>query len=269
MSVTTAALLAALAMLISHGGNWLIGQNMCERPIVAGAITGLLLGDLKTGILIGAQLEAIYMGVVNIGGAMAAEPTSATVLAVAFTVWAGMDMETALTAVAIPVGLVANVLGNLIWFSHIIFSAPFDRMVNTGNVKGINFIHFLSFVYDYVIRCGIIFLAVRLGAAPLTRFLEGIPEVVMTGLNTASSLMGAAGMAILMKMLWSNELDVFYFAGFILVEYFGLPLVAVAAIAVIIVIPVAINDKKLFDLKKQIENGSISVAKDEMEEFFG
>ena len=62
------AFLASLAYFICYGGNWLFAQSMTERPIVVGFVTGLLLGDMKTGIIVGAAVEAIFMGSVNIGG---------------------------------------------------------------------------------------------------------------------------------------------------------------------------------------------------------
>ena len=63
--MTVTALLAALSYFICYGGNWLLGQCMIERPIVVGAVTGLLLGDLPTGLIMGASLEAIFMGSVK------------------------------------------------------------------------------------------------------------------------------------------------------------------------------------------------------------
>ena len=78
------ALMAWLTVLICYGGNWLLGQCMIERPLVVGLVAGLLMGDVKTGVIIGASLEAIFMGAVNIGGAISAEPVTATALAVAF-----------------------------------------------------------------------------------------------------------------------------------------------------------------------------------------
>ncbi|HHL9985911.1 TPA: PTS sugar transporter subunit IIC [Streptococcus pyogenes] len=66
------ATMAALAVLICFGGNYLTGQSMMERPLVVGLVTGLLLGDMKVGILMGASLEALFLGNVNIGGVIAA-----------------------------------------------------------------------------------------------------------------------------------------------------------------------------------------------------
>ena len=60
------AFLVALAVFICVGGAELIGFTMLNRPIVIGPLVGLFLGDLHTGVIIGASLEAVFMGVVNI-----------------------------------------------------------------------------------------------------------------------------------------------------------------------------------------------------------
>ena len=57
------ALLSALSYFICYAGNWMFGQSMSDRPIFIGAVTGLLLGDLQQGLIIGATLEAVFMGV--------------------------------------------------------------------------------------------------------------------------------------------------------------------------------------------------------------
>lgn len=72
------ATMAALAVFICFAGNYLTGQSMMERPLVVGLVTGILMGDMKTGVLMGASLEAIFLGNVNIGGVIAAEPVTAT-----------------------------------------------------------------------------------------------------------------------------------------------------------------------------------------------
>lgn len=55
------AIMAWLTVLICYGGNWVLGQCMIERPLVVGLVAGLLMGDVKTGAIIGASLEAIFM----------------------------------------------------------------------------------------------------------------------------------------------------------------------------------------------------------------
>lgn len=265
MSVMTAALMSSLAMLLSYGINWGFGQCMTERPIVTGTITGLLLGDVKTGVLVGAQLEAIYMGVVNIGGAMAAEPNSATVLATTFVIWGGMEMETALTAIAVPVGLMFNTISLPLFFISNLWAEPYDKACERGDVKTVSALFWLGFFVRHITRASIIFVAVAFGAEPLANFLGNLPPVVMAGLGKAAGLFGAVGMSILMRMLWSTELAIWYFAGFILVKYLNLPLIVVACIAIIVAIPTALRDIEILNLKKS----GLNVQNNEVEDFFG
>ena len=75
----------------------------------------------------------------------------------------------------------------------------------------------------------------------------------MNGLTVAGKFMPAVGFAILMKMLWSKELAIYYFLGFILVTYMELPLVAVSAIGIIIVLAVSSRDLQLIKLLKTIQ----------------
>jgi PTS system mannose-specific IIC component/fructoselysine and glucoselysine-specific PTS system IIC component len=57
---------------------FLLSWQCLTRPIIVGPIAGLILGDLKTGIILGASLESIFMGISYIGGSVASDPTSAT-----------------------------------------------------------------------------------------------------------------------------------------------------------------------------------------------
>lgn len=50
------AAMAALAVFICFAGNYLTGQSMMERPLVVGLVTGILMSDMKTGVLMGASL---------------------------------------------------------------------------------------------------------------------------------------------------------------------------------------------------------------------
>ena len=62
------ALLVMLAWLIVNGVDRVMSWQTFARPIVTAAITGLVLGDLTTGVVMGASLEAIFMGISAIGG---------------------------------------------------------------------------------------------------------------------------------------------------------------------------------------------------------
>lgn len=224
------ATLAAICVFVCLGGNWLWGQTMIERPLVVGMVAGLMFGDIRTGILIGASLEAIFMGAVDIGGAISSEPVTATVLATTFAITLGVDTKAAL-ALAVPIGVFAafismflkNVVMN-------IFAPLVDKVAADNNPQGLTRLHFGMWFVNYFTFSLATFFAVLAGARPVQHLVNQIPPNLMAGLSATGGLLPAVGFAILMRMLWSKQLSPYYFLGFVLAAYLKLPSVAVAAI---------------------------------------
>ena len=252
------AVLAWLTVLICYGGNWLLGQCMIERPIVVGLVAGLLMGDVKTGVMIGASLEAIFMGAVNIGGAISAEPVTATALAVAFCVGAGVEQGAAIT-LAVPVGVVTAFL-SIAWSNIFmaLFTTPFDNLAKAGNERGLALQHFGLWFIKYALFGLVAFFGVYVGAEPVSAIVNQIPANVTAGLNAVGALLPAVGMALLLQMLWSKELAVYFFLGFVLYIYIGLPMIAIATLGVVVAVIQALRDKELFDFEKRGISGSVA-----------
>lgn len=52
-----------IVAIIGYAEYFLFGRAQTYRPIVMCAITGLVLGDLTQGVIIGAQMELAFFGV--------------------------------------------------------------------------------------------------------------------------------------------------------------------------------------------------------------
>ncbi len=267
MSNLMIAIMATLAYFLTYGGNWLFGQCMIERPIVVGMVTGLFLGDMKTGITIGAALEAIYMGAVNIGGATSAEPVSATVMSVTFAITAGLSFEQAVT-LAVPVGLIFNSLGKIFILVSNFFAPAYLKICERGDGKALTRLILAAWFTMYAIRSVIIFCCIYMGVDAVQLFIAAIPERIMNGLNVSAGMLAAIGMAMLMKMLISKENIVFFFLGFVLYTYLNLPAIPIAIIAIVLAVVIGVIDKSILDTKAlAVKGGAAGVS--EEEEFFG
>ena len=267
MSNLMIALLATLAYFITYAGNWLFGQCMIERPIVVGAVTGLFLGDLQTGVIIGGALEAIYMGAVNIGGATSAEPVSATVMSVTFAITAGLSFEQAVT-LAVPVGLIFNSLGKVFILLSNLFAPAYLKICEEGNGKALTKLILLAWLVLYGVRAIIIFCCIYMGVDAVQLFIAAIPERIMNGLNVSAGMLAAIGMAMLMRMLISKDNIVFFFLGFVLYTYLNLPAIPIAIIAIVLAVVIGVLEKSIMDTKALAEKGGAGVVSEE-EEFFG
>ena len=81
-----------------------LGTLYAFRPIVLCPLVGLVLGDLQTGIAVGASLELLFMGSISIGAYVPPNETVGGVLACAFAIQLGQGTETAI-ALAIALEL--------------------------------------------------------------------------------------------------------------------------------------------------------------------
>ncbi len=71
------AFLSINEMLGPYLGLW-------HRPLIAGFGAGLILGDIQTGLFVGATLEMMSLGVHSYGGAVVPDYTTGAILGVTF-----------------------------------------------------------------------------------------------------------------------------------------------------------------------------------------
>lgn len=64
----TQALLVGLAVIFCDFVETWFSYPMTTRPLIVGTVIGIVLGDITTGIVVGASLELVFMGVMAIGG---------------------------------------------------------------------------------------------------------------------------------------------------------------------------------------------------------
>lgn len=270
------ALLAFLASFICYFVQWTFGQPMIDQPLGVGLVAGLIFGDVTTGIIIGAALQAIFIGSVNVGGATSAEPVSGTVMAVCFVTQMGMAQGIAIT-LGVAVAIFANIIYSLIFNVLMSFWAPLiDKAAATGTKQAVFATHFGGAVVMNAAMAIPSFLGVYVGAEPVANLVNVIPATVTNGFNAAAGLLPAVGMALLLRMLWDNKIAIYFLLGFVLVSYLQLPMIAVAAIGAVIVVVAGMRDIETLNLRSQIRQlresgitgGATSAAELEEEDFF-
>lgn len=75
MSLLTQSMLIFLVCFISYMHSYW-GSTMCNRPLVVSTLIGLVLGDIKTGVMVGSVLELAFLGAVPIGASNPSDMTS-------------------------------------------------------------------------------------------------------------------------------------------------------------------------------------------------
>ena len=268
MSVLTVALIGTLTYWIFFVLDpYILSWQCLNRPIVVAPILGLLLGDFQTGIIMGASLESIFMGISAIGGSVPADALSASIVAVCYTVFTGSDVETGL-AIALPIGTVMASLSSIVLsFSSAL--APYWEKLAVSGKPG-------KFLTQNLIFSGliyplpnviIIFLGIAFGVTGLNSALAALPPFVMTGLTAASSMMVAVGFAILISMIWSKDVASFFFVGYVMAKILKMDSLSIAIIGGAIAITMFFYEKQLIDVKNSMVASEQKPSDDE-EDFF-
>ena len=161
-------------------------------PVFAGFITGLIMGDLTTGLFIGGSLQLFVLGVGTFGGASRIDATSGAVLATAFSVAQGYKPELAIATIAVPVATL------LTYFAHRV-----DAAIERFDYKGIERNYLLGALPWALSRALPVFLALAFGGTFVEAIVDGVAGVkwLAAGLTLAGRMLPGLGFAILLRYL--------------------------------------------------------------------
>lgn len=227
-----ALLLGILAGFAMWDGR-IFGQHMFDRPIVTGPLAGLILGDLPTGIVMGAAVELVMMGVVGIGAATPPDVVSGGILATAFAIMSGLDMDAAV-ALSLPIATLAQSVGILDRTINATFLHWADNAAERGDYKGVAKAFWSGAWLFWFSSFLVVFLGVLLGSNTIAAFLDTLPVFILSGLKVASGMLPALGIAILMQLIFDKSNAAYLFAGFVLTALLGMSTVGVAIVGAII-----------------------------------
>lgn len=216
--------------------DWQLGTLYAFRPIVLCPLVGLVLGDLQTGLAIGASLELLFMGSISIGAYVPPNETVGGVLACAFAISLGESTEAAI-ALAMPIAVPTLSLKNIMRVIDPFFVDMADKFAAQGNVKGIYAIHFLL---GNALGCVLYFIlcstAFYLGVDAVKGLLDMIPQFAIDGFGIAANILPAMGFAMLGRLVLTKQVMPYFFLGFLITSYAGIPVLGVAILAIIIAI---------------------------------
>lgn len=210
------------------------GTNLINRPIILGTVTGLIMGDLTTGIIMGGTLELAFIGAVSIGAYIPPDMISGTILGVAFAMKAGAGPEAALT-LGMPIASIMLAVNTIVGTPmSLALVHVLDAKAEKGDAKGFNRWFYIMGFFPKLITLPIIPIAFFFGSDAVTGVLNSLPEFIQTGINISGGLIPALGFAMLAQMIMNKKVAPFFFLGFFAVQYLGINTTAAAIFGIII-----------------------------------
>lgn len=232
-----AFLIGIIYYLGTVGTPWLtlLGSiSVLYKPLVAGTLVGIVLGDPVTGCIIGASINLPYIAFISAGGTVPVDPGLAGSLGTALALAAGVEPSVAVT-LAIPLGL----LGTLIWVAHMTVDVAFVHMADKAAEEGdLDRICFLHIVPPQIVMFLITVIPVTLGSYYGVDIVKSVVDV-LTGkplhiLSVIGGILPALGIAMNLRAIGRVGTIPFFIFGFLLAVYFKLDVITIAIFAGII-----------------------------------
>ena len=236
-------LFASLSSMPGLGGTS-IGNYTLGRPLIGGLICGLILGDVATGVMVGAAMQVVYIALVTPGGTVSADVRAVSYIGIPLAMLAlksqGLDPASVegaglATSFGAMVGTVGTVLFygtatmNLVW-QHMGWSA-----VEKRNYKMIamtdRYLPWISHLCFSMIPTVIMLMLGQTVVEAIKTYLP-MDGLAMKSLFTVGALLPCVGIAILLKQIVRNVTDFIpYLTGFVFAKSIGINLVSATVVA--------------------------------------
>lgn len=250
------AFIVGLILAILWSLEKLGGTPMVIRPIVVSPLVGLALGDLETGVKIGATLELMFMGAIQVGAAVPPDVLVGAGLGTAFAILSGKGPEVALT-LALPIAVLAQTIKVALFIVRSWFMDLAMKLAADANIKGMHLLNLGGLLLQSLMYFIVAFVAITFGSSAVSTFVDSIPKVIMNGLSVAGGLLPAVGFALLLQPMMSTKNAIYFVFGFVLIAYLQLPVLAITILGVVVAFIVTYENKK---------SGTAAMAVDSEEE---
>jgi len=222
-----------------------MGSTMHNRPIVVAPLVGLVLGDVVTGIKIGATLELVFMGAFPIGASNPPDFVSGAIISTAYIILTGQDVAAAVV-LAVPIATLVLIIDNF-QMSILLTSASHlaDKYAEKGDIKAVERIQIVAGIGNKVILALIVGLGFYLGVPFIEKVLQFVPGYVSHGMDVAAGILPAIGFAMLARMMITKKLMPYLILGFVLGAYLNISILGIALLGVVVMMLYVNNDKQM------------------------
>ena len=201
--------------------------------VLYGFIIGLIMGDVKTGLMVGGTMCLMSLGVGGYGGSSVPDYALGTTVGALFAIVTNGGIEAGL-AVGIPVATLGTQFDVLSKMAGSFFIHKQMDASDKGNWNGMTFWVWAWIIMRSVLYTLPVLLVMTVGAELISNLILAIPEWLMTGFSVAAGLLPALGFAMLMKYLPMKRYGVFLIFGFVLSAYASMPMLAIAALTLVV-----------------------------------
>lgn len=265
-----ATIISILCYLGALGTPWLFGLTggwyTLSRPLVSGFLIGLIVGDVKQGIIVGVAVQAVYIALVTPGGQMPADLNFVAYPAITLAVMSHASIGVAVT-MATTIGVVGTIVFNFFQVGNSYWNHRAERAIEAGNESSF---HFNAIwgpqIFNFVLRFIPSFLVIYFGSGFAKQLLDSMPQYILDVMTFLGGALPALGIVMLLTIvIKKNYMWAFFLFGFTAVVFMKLNMIALAMVAITIAVIFYFAISSDNDSNNDKRNGEQETSDDEEE----
>ena len=203
MNIVQLILLALVAAITGMGS--VLDERQTHRPLVACTLVGFVLGDIKTGVMLGGSLEMLALGWMNVGAAMAPDAALASVISAILVIVGKRSIQEGI-AIAVPIAAAGQVLTIFVRTITVFFQHKADEYAEQANFRGIEMCHFAGLALQ-ALRVAIpaVLVGMIAGTSIVEKALNSIPKEITGGLQVAGGYIVVVVYEMVINMIEAKE----------------------------------------------------------------
>ncbi len=199
------------------------------RSLVLATGVGVILGDIPTGLTIGAIAELAFMGFgVGAGGTVPPSPLGPGIVGALMAIRGGIAPETAFT-LSIPFAIAFQFIQTAL---YVIMSGNHEaakRAIKAGSFGKFRLIANSTLIL-FIVFGFILGFTSAISSDVISGFANKLPKEILSSLQLAGKMLPAIGFATILSVMSKKELIPFMLIGYVASAYMKLPVMAIALI---------------------------------------
>ncbi len=235
MEITSPKLILIFLTSLIIGMESILDQFQLHRPLLACTLIGIILGDIKTSIIIGGTLEIMSLGWVNIGAAICPDCALASIISTLLVIIGKQSIGYGIT-LSIPIAAAGQILTIILRSLTISFQHLADKVINNNkNTTYLSYLHIISLILQGLrIALPVIIFSYSIKTKTIKNLLNLIPKTITDGLNVAGNIVVTIGYAMVINMIKEKHLMPFFFLGFVISGSTSFNLLSLGIIGIIL-----------------------------------
>jgi PTS system galactosamine-specific IIC component len=220
--------LAAMAIIVGIDF-WLEGLFIF-RPIIVCTLTGLILGDLKLGLLAGGLTELAFAGLTPAGGTQPPNPVLAGIMTTVIAHTTGENPATAI-GLALPFSFLMQYIILFYYSTFSLFMKKADKYADEVKINKFIRLNIITTAIVAITYGIVVFLCSYVAQDTMQALVKSMPDWLTHGFGIAGGILPAVGFGMLLKVMLKGEFIPFLIIGFVVASF--LPFSNLLPVAVI------------------------------------